>query len=235
MLVCAALVLLMTPGLALFYGGLGRRKNVSNNIMASFCIIGVEVVMWALFGFSLAFGADHSGVIGGLDFLGLSGVGVDASSYAPTIPFLAYALFQMMFAIITPALARALVNPVGALMTAATGVVMMVLAWSLGAMRVDVVDQADGQLVALEASDAGTERCCRGIRFCHRQDRGAQPRPGRRQCGADDRRWGRVSQKKGRVSSHDQYSGVQTRFAFGLINHIQKVRPSTLRNNGQSA
>lgn len=94
----------MTPGLALFYGGLGRRKNVSNNIMASFCIIGVEVVMWALFGFSLAFGADHSGVIGGLDFLGLSGVGVDASSYAPTIPFLAYALFQMMFAIITPAL-----------------------------------------------------------------------------------------------------------------------------------
>ena len=103
-LVCAALVLLMTPGLALFYGGLGRRKNVSNNIMASFCIIGVEVVMWALFGFSLAFGADHSGVIGGLDFLGLSGVGVDASSYAPTIPFLAYALFQMMFAIITPAL-----------------------------------------------------------------------------------------------------------------------------------
>lgn len=72
-LVCAALVLLMTPGLALFYGGLGRRKNVSNNIMASFCIIGVEVVMWALFGFSLAFGADHSGVIGGLDFLGLSG------------------------------------------------------------------------------------------------------------------------------------------------------------------
>ena len=104
MLVCAALVLLMTPGLAFFYGGLGRRKNVSNNIMASFCIIGVEVVMWALFGFSLAFGADHGGVIGGLDFLGLSGVGADASSYAPTIPFLAYALFQMMFAIITPAL-----------------------------------------------------------------------------------------------------------------------------------
>ena len=103
-LVCAALVLFMTPGLAFFYGGLGRRKNVSNNIMASFAIIGVEVVMCALFGFSLAFGSDHGGIIGGLDFLGLSGVGADASSYAPTIPFLAYALFQMMFAIITPAL-----------------------------------------------------------------------------------------------------------------------------------
>ena len=103
-LVCAALVLLMTPGLAFFYGGLGRRKNVANNIMASLSIIGVEVVMWALFGFSLAFGADHGGVIGGFDFLGLSGVGADVSSYAPTIPFLAYALFQMMFALITPAL-----------------------------------------------------------------------------------------------------------------------------------
>ena len=94
----------MTPGLAFFYGGLGRRKNVSNNIMASFFIIGVEVVMWALLGFSLAFGSDHGGIIGGLDFLGLSSVGADVSSYAPTIPFLAYALFQMMFAIITPAL-----------------------------------------------------------------------------------------------------------------------------------
>lgn len=103
-LICAAFVLFMTPGLAFFYGGLGRRKNVANNIMASFFIIGTEIVMWMLFGFSLAFGADHGGVIGGFDYLLMNGVGAEAGPYADTIPFLAYALFQMMFAIITPAL-----------------------------------------------------------------------------------------------------------------------------------
>lgn len=103
-LICAAFVLFMTPGLAFFYGGLGRRKNVANNIMASFFIIGVEIVMWLVFGFSLAFGADHGGIIGGFDYLMMNGVGAEAGPYAETIPFLAYALFQMMFAIITPAL-----------------------------------------------------------------------------------------------------------------------------------
>ncbi|MDD5800093.1 MAG: ammonium transporter [Coriobacteriales bacterium] len=103
-LICAALVLFMTPGLAFFYGGLGRRKNVANNIMASFFIVGLEIVMWMVFGFTLAFGSDHGGIIGGFDYLLMGGVGSNAGPYAATIPFMAYALFQMMFAIITPAL-----------------------------------------------------------------------------------------------------------------------------------
>ena len=103
-LICAAFVLFMTPGLAFFYGGLGRRKNVANNIMASFAIIGIATVMWMAIGFSLTFGADHVGLIGGVDYAFLEGVGQDPGPYASTIPFLAFAMFQMMFAIITPAL-----------------------------------------------------------------------------------------------------------------------------------
>lgn len=103
-LICAALVLFMTPGLAFFYGGLGRRKNVANNIMGSFFIVGLEIVMWMVFGFTLAFGSNHGGIIGGFDYLLMNGVGSDAGPYSETIPFMAYALFQMMFAVITPAL-----------------------------------------------------------------------------------------------------------------------------------
>ena len=103
-LLCAAFVLFMTPGLAFFYGGLGRRKNVANNIMSSFFLIGIATVMWFAFGFSLAFGADHAGIIGGFDHLMMQGVGMEPGSYAGTIPFAAFAMFQMMFAIITPAL-----------------------------------------------------------------------------------------------------------------------------------
>lgn len=103
-LVSAALVMLMTPGLALFYGGLGRRKNVVNNMMASYFIMGVAMMMWVLFGYSLAFGDDHGGFIGGLNYLCFNGVGMTAGPYSSTIPHLAFALFQMMFAVITPAL-----------------------------------------------------------------------------------------------------------------------------------
>ncbi len=103
-LICAAFVLFMTPGLAFFYGGLGRRKNVANNIMASFAIIGIATIMWLAVGFSLAFGTDHAGIIGGLDYAFLTSVGQEPGAYAGTIPFLAFAMFQMMFAIITPAL-----------------------------------------------------------------------------------------------------------------------------------
>ena len=73
-LICAAFVLFMTPGLAFFYGGLGRRKNVANNIMASFAIIGIATVMWMAIGFSLSFGTDHVGLIGGFDYAFLEGV-----------------------------------------------------------------------------------------------------------------------------------------------------------------
>ena len=103
-LICSALVLLMTPGLAFFYGGMVRRKNVLNTLMSSMFICGLASVMWVLVGYSLSFGEDFHGIIGGLNFFGLSGVGADPSAYAPTIPHLLFAAFQMMFAIITPAL-----------------------------------------------------------------------------------------------------------------------------------
>ncbi len=104
LLVCAALVMFMTPGLAFFYGGLVRSKNVVGTIMQSFIALGLVTVLWALIGFSLAFGPDKAGLIGGLDFLGLGGVGAAPSAYAPTVPATSFMVFQMMFAIITPAL-----------------------------------------------------------------------------------------------------------------------------------
>ena len=104
MLICSALVLLMTPGLAFFYGGLVRRKNVVNTMMTSIFVIGIAAVMWALFGYSLAFGNDHFGIIGDFSWLGLQGIEGSTTDYVSTIPHLEFAIFQMMFAIITPAL-----------------------------------------------------------------------------------------------------------------------------------
>lgn len=104
MMICAALVFIMTPGLAFFYGGLVRRKNVVNTMMACVAIMGLSVFMWVLFGYSLAFGSDHGGVIGDFGWLAFNGVGWDAGPYSDTIPHLVYAGFQMMFAMITPAL-----------------------------------------------------------------------------------------------------------------------------------
>ncbi len=104
-LISAALVMLMTPALALFYGGMVRRKNLLSTIMMSFAIIGVIGVLWVLYGYSLSFGTDHAGIIGGFNFLGLNGVGQEPSSvYATTVPHLAYMMYQGMFAIITVAL-----------------------------------------------------------------------------------------------------------------------------------
>ena len=102
-LTSSALVLFMTPGLALFYGGMVRRKNVLNTIMSSFAICGIASVMWVLIGFTMSFGNDMGGVVGGFNFLGLSGLD-ETLPYAPTIPALAFVAFQMMFAVITPAL-----------------------------------------------------------------------------------------------------------------------------------
>lgn len=104
MMICSALVLLMTPGLAFFYGGMVRRKNVVNTMMTSIFVIGIATVMWVLFGYSLAFGNDHLGIIGDLSHLGLAGLTGKVGKYASTIPDLGFAMFQMMFAIITPAL-----------------------------------------------------------------------------------------------------------------------------------
>ena len=104
MIICAAFVFFMTPGLAFFYGGLVRRKNVCNTMMACVAIMGLSVVMWALFGYSLSFGGNHGGIIGDLRWFGLNGVGMEAGPYAETIPHLVFCAFQMMFAMITPAL-----------------------------------------------------------------------------------------------------------------------------------
>ena len=105
MLISTALVLFMTPGLALFYGGMVKRKNVLSTIMASFFIAGLASVLWVLIGYSLSFGKDMGGIIGNFDWAFFNGVsGAPNADYAPTIPHTLFAAFQMMFAIITPAL-----------------------------------------------------------------------------------------------------------------------------------
>lgn len=104
-LICAALVFLMTPALAFFYGGMVRRKNVLNTMLSSFFICGLASVLWIIVGYSLSFGTNHGGVIGGLNYLFFNGVSTGANAtYASTIPETLFAAFQMMFAIITCAL-----------------------------------------------------------------------------------------------------------------------------------
>jgi Amt family ammonium transporter len=104
-LMSTALVMLMTPGLALFYGGMVRSKNVLGTIMHSFIAIALVSIQWILFGYSLSFGPDVNGVIGNLSWAGLGNVGLTPNAdYAPTVPHLAFMVYQMMFAVITPAL-----------------------------------------------------------------------------------------------------------------------------------
>lgn len=104
-LVSTALVMLMTPGLTLFYGGMVRRKNILSTMMMSFAMLALVGLLWVLYGYSLSFGPDKGGIIGGLNFIGLNGVGqVPSATYASTVPHLAFMMFQGMFAIITVAL-----------------------------------------------------------------------------------------------------------------------------------
>ena len=104
-LVCCSLVLLMTPALAFFYGGMVRRKNVLSTLTLSYVFMAIIGVQWVLFGYSFAFGPDIKGLIGGLDYVGFLGVGAAPNpAYAKTIPHQLFAAFQMMFAVITPAL-----------------------------------------------------------------------------------------------------------------------------------
>ncbi len=105
MLLSAALVMLMTPGLAMFYGGMVRKKNVLGTLMHSFIAIAIVSLQWILIGYSLSFGPDVRGIIGNLDWIGLRGVGIDPNpDYAATIPHMAFMIYQAMFAVITPAL-----------------------------------------------------------------------------------------------------------------------------------
>ncbi len=104
-LVASALVMLMTPALGLFYGGMVRKRNLLSTIMLSLVIVALISIQWVIYGYSLSFGPDKSGLIGGLEWLGLNCVGQNPNpDYAGTIPHLAFTIFQMMFAIITPAL-----------------------------------------------------------------------------------------------------------------------------------
>jgi Amt family ammonium transporter len=103
-LMSTGLVMLMTPGLAFFYGGLVRTKNVLSTIMHSWFILALVSITWVVFGYTLAFGPSQGGLIGGLDHLFLRGVGVEPGAYATTIPSMLFVVYQMMFAIITPAL-----------------------------------------------------------------------------------------------------------------------------------
>jgi Amt family ammonium transporter len=103
-LMSAALVMLMTPALGFFYGGLVQRKNVLSTIMHSFFILALISVQWVLWGYTLSFGPSQGGLIGNFDWLGLNGVGVEPGPYSDNIPHLAFMIFQMMFAVITPAL-----------------------------------------------------------------------------------------------------------------------------------
>ena len=105
LLISSALVMLMTPGLALFYGGLARSKNAIGTIMHSFIMLGVVSVQFVIVGYSLAFGPDQWGLIGNFEWIGLSNVSAtDPSPYAPTVTHQTYMIFQLMFAVITPAL-----------------------------------------------------------------------------------------------------------------------------------
>jgi Amt family ammonium transporter len=165
-LACSALVMFMTIGLAFFYGGLVRAKHVLGTIMQSFIALAVVTVLWVLVGYSLAFGPDKAGLIGGLDFVGLHNVGAAPSAYAPTIPATAYMVFQMMFAIITPAL----IAGAFAERMKFSGYLMLIALWSLvvyapvahwewgggflGANGVGALDFAGGAVVHANAGAA---------------------------------------------------------------------------------
>jgi Amt family ammonium transporter len=166
LLASAALVMFMTPGLALFYGGLVRAKNVLATVMQSFVALAMVSVLWMLIGYTLAFGPDQGGIIGSLRHAGLSGVGASPSRYAPTVPAQAFMGFQLMFAIITPAL----ITGAFAERMKFSGYLLFLGLWSvfvyspvahwvwgggfLGAGRLGAIDFAGGTVVHINAGVA---------------------------------------------------------------------------------
>ncbi|MHB9758563.1 ammonium transporter [Streptomyces sp. BYX5S] len=166
MLICSALVMLMTPGLAFFYGGMVRVKSTLNMLMMSFISLGIVTILWVLYGFSVAFGTDKGSIIGwDGDFVGLSGIGLTQLWDGYTIPVYVFAVFQLMFAILTPALiSGALADRVKfsawALFIAlwATIVYFPVAHWVWGtggwAFELGVIDFAGGTAVHINAGAA---------------------------------------------------------------------------------
>ncbi len=170
-LTASALVLIMTPGLAFFYGGMSRQKNLLNTMMMSYGTIGLAVVMWILIGYSLSFGSNVGGFVGGLDFFGFNGVGMAASAdYGSSIPQLAFAVFQMMFAVITPALItgalaeRMKFGPMMIFIALWSIIVYYPLAhmqWGVGGFlgSIGAVDFAGGNVVHISSGVAGLVAC----------------------------------------------------------------------------
>ncbi|WP_319763824.1 ammonium transporter [Maridesulfovibrio sp.] len=169
-LICSALVMFMTPGLALFYGGMVRSKNVLATIMQSFIMLGLVSIVWAVIGYSLSFGSDIGGIIGGLDFFALNGVGMDTvNSPASNLPHLLFMVFQCMFAVITPALitgAFAERMRFGALLIFTTLWVIFVYSpmchwvWGGGWMGEDgALDFAGGAVVHMSSAAAALAGC----------------------------------------------------------------------------
>lgn len=170
-LVSSALVLFMTPGLAFFYGGMVRRKNVLNTLMSSLFIMGVASVLYVLVGYSLSFGGNLGGIIGDLRWFCLNGVGTAPNAdYAATIPHLLFVIFQMMFAIITPALITGAISE----RMKFTSLFVFVILWSLivyyplahmmwgvgGILRnLGAVDFAGGNVVHISSGVSGLVAC----------------------------------------------------------------------------
>jgi len=166
LLASAALVMFMTPGLALFYGGLVRAKNVLATVMQSFIALALVSILWMLVGYSLAFGPDVGRVIGSLKFAGLHGVGSTPMALAPTVPAEAFMVFQLMFAIITPAL----ITGAFAERMKFSGYLLFIALWSLlvyspvahwvwgggflGAGQIGALDFAGGTVVHINAGAA---------------------------------------------------------------------------------
>jgi Amt family ammonium transporter len=167
MLICSALVLIMTPGLAFFYGGMVRVKSTLNMLMMSFISIGIITILWVLYGFSMSFGTDHGSIVGWTgDFVGFSGIDKMDIWSGYTIPVFVFAIFQMMFAIITPALiSGAIADRVKFtawslfLVLWATVVYFPVAHWVWGtggwAFELGVIDFAGGTAVHINAGAAG--------------------------------------------------------------------------------
>ncbi|MDD5317127.1 MAG: ammonium transporter [Candidatus ainarchaeum sp.] len=163
-LASTALVMLMTPGVGLFYGGLCRKKNLISIIALSFVALAIVSVQWVLFGYSLAFGTDIGGFIGGLEFAGLNGIGMESSSHAPAIPSLLFMAFQLMFAAVTMAIVisgmaeRVKLSSFAVLALLWTTLVYDPLAhwvWGGGwAMRMGALDFAGGTVVHISAGFA---------------------------------------------------------------------------------
>jgi Amt family ammonium transporter len=171
-IVCAALVFIMTPGLGFFYGGLGRRKNCVNNIMACVFILGLCMMMWAVFGYSLAFSGDHFGIIGTFDNFFLKNLKIDApSDYSGTISAYTFVAFQMMFALITPAIITGAVSgrmKFGALFIFIAAWSILVyyplahMVWGAGGIlnsALRAVDFAGGNVVHISSGVSGLVLC----------------------------------------------------------------------------